>query len=152
MSEVMRFDHWMRMKPSALESWNHRWPNFPPHEMACRGTGMIVVQAEFMDQLQALRNALAEPMHITSGCRSAAHNARIGGKANSFHICDEDPAERGQVGCLAVDVATPDGSYRGDLFEAAWSMDWSVGWNSVKKFLHLDQRTMVAWRKTSFDY
>jgi hypothetical protein len=113
---------------------------------------MIIVSAEFMNRLQLLRNALAEPMHITSGCRSAAYNERIHGKANSFHICDEDPLGRGQEGCLAVDVAAPDGSYRGDLFEAAWSLGWAIGWNGVKKFLHLDQRTIVGWRQTSFDY
>ena len=113
---------------------------------------MIVVQADFMNRLQVLRNALAEPMHITSGCRSAAYNLKVGGKALSFHICDEDMGERGQSGCLAVDVAAPDGTYRGQLFEAAWSMGWSIGWNGVKKFLHLDKRTMVSWKQTSFDY
>jgi hypothetical protein len=144
----------MKMDPVALELWSLRWPNFPPHEIACRGTGVLIVQAEFMDRLQALRNSLAEPMHVTSGCRSASYNASpsVRGKASSFHICDEDPGKRGQIGCLAVDVAAPDGAYRGDLFEAAWCLGWSVGWNAVKKFLHLDQRALVAWRQTSFDY
>jgi len=151
-ADILRFDHWMQAKPSALEAWTKRWPNFPPDEIACRGSGVVIVQSDFMDALQSLRNVLAEPMHITSGCRSAAYNLKIGGKEHSFHICDEDPGERGQEGCLAVDVAAPDGTYRGHLFEASWSMGWSIGWNAVKKFLHLDKRTTVGWKQTSFDY
>ena len=146
---IIKAEHWKEIN---LEKWKERWPNFVPWELACRGTGMLIMTEDFMGKLQKLRTTLDEPMHITSGCRSAEHNDQIDGKSKSFHICDEDPGRRGQEGCLAVDVATADGPYRGQLFSLAWHLGWTVGWNAEKKFLHLDRRIDVSWRQTSFDY
>ena len=137
--------HWHDVDP---EAWI--WPNFTPSEMACRGTGMLVVSSEFMDNLQRLRHNFALPMHVTSGCRSVKHNERIGGKSKSFHICDA-ALNRGQQGCLAVDVAIS-GADRGRLFAMAWSNGWAIGWSNEKRFLHLDRRVDVGWKHTTFGY
>ena len=127
------------------------WPHFTSLEMACRGTMAVRVTSEFMEKLEKLRTELAEPMHLTSACRTTKHNDNIRGKSKSFHICD-DELNRGQIGCLAVDVAATQGDYRGQLFSLAWSSGWSVGWNAKRGFLHLDRRVDVGWRQTTFDY
>ena len=67
-----------------VTSW--RWPNFSPQELACRGTGALVVDPRALDMLQSLRNRLGKPMIITSAYRSAAHNARVGGAPRSRHL------------------------------------------------------------------
>jgi hypothetical protein len=48
--------HW-RHVPDA--TW--RWPNFSPAEIACRGTGKLLINAPALDKLQALRNPLEAP-------------------------------------------------------------------------------------------
>jgi hypothetical protein len=35
-----------------------RWPNFSPAEIACRGTGKVLVNEPALDKLQALRDRL----------------------------------------------------------------------------------------------
>lgn len=38
------------------------------------------------EQLQVIRDEIGQPISITSGWRSAAHNARIGGAKHSYHV------------------------------------------------------------------
>jgi len=130
-----------------MRDWN--WKNFSPDEMRCKGSGMLIVSDQFMDALQTLREELSRPMRLTSACRSAAHNKSVGGHPRSLHVCDE-PARSEQQGCLAVDVAVIDGSYRGHLVSTAWRLGWSVGWN--KTFVHLDRRDRVGLKQSTFDY
>jgi hypothetical protein len=120
--------------------------------MRCKGSGMLIVSGQFMDSLQLLREEFSRPMLLTSACRSAAYNQSVGGHPRSLHVCDE-PAHRSEDGgCLAVDVAVVDGSYRGNLVATAWRLGWSVGWN--KTFVHLDRRDFLIDQKkqTTFDY
>jgi len=63
-----------------------RWPNFKPSEIACRGTGRLVVDERAMDMLQLLRDRLGVPMHVNSGYRSPEHNRAIGGAKRSKHM------------------------------------------------------------------
>lgn len=57
------------------ENWpSDRWPNFPAHEMACKETGELAMNAEFMDMLQLLRLELGFAMVVSSGYRSARHS------------------------------------------------------------------------------
>lgn len=63
-----------------------RWRNFTPAEMACRGTGKLMIDAEAMDRLQALRDQLDAPMIVRSAYRSPEHNNRVGGAAHSEHL------------------------------------------------------------------
>jgi len=46
--------HWRDVPESA---W--RWPDFSPAEIACRGTGTLLVHEGALDALQALRRLLA---------------------------------------------------------------------------------------------
>lgn len=63
-----------------------RWPNFSPQELACRGTGRLMVVPAAMDKLQALRDRLGKPLIINSGYRSPEHNRAVGGAKGSKHM------------------------------------------------------------------
>lgn len=75
------YQHW-RNVPAA--TW--RWPDFSPAEIACRGTGRLLVNEEALDRLQALRRAIDRPMIVNSAYRSPEHNARVGGAKKSQHL------------------------------------------------------------------
>ncbi|MBB4314589.1 YcbK family protein [Roseospira marina] len=65
-------------------SW--RWPHFSPAEIACRGTGEILVHPQALDALEALRAALGgKPLIVNSAYRSATHNKAVGGATHSKH-------------------------------------------------------------------
>jgi len=126
------------------------WPNFSPAEMACKGSGLIRLHPGFMDALQELRRCFDKPMTITSACRSAAHNRKVGGHPRSLHVCDA-PQHPGQEGTLAVDIAVTGAAAAWELGLLALNMGWSVG---VPKagFIHLDRRDMVGLPRGLFGY
>jgi zinc D-Ala-D-Ala carboxypeptidase len=78
---IQTFRHW---RDVPADYW--RWHNFSPSEIACRGTGRLVVHEGAMDRLQALRDRLGKPLIVTSGYRSPEHNKRVGGARNSRHM------------------------------------------------------------------
>ena len=41
---------------------------------------------ELAKNLQVIRDHIGEPLQILSGYRSPAHNRRVGGKKNSYHL------------------------------------------------------------------
>ena len=63
-----------------------RWPDFQPSEIACRGTGKLLVDDRAMDMLQELRTRLGKPIHVNSGYRSPEHNKAVGGASASKHM------------------------------------------------------------------
>ena len=75
------YTHW-RDVPAA--AW--RWPNFSPAEIACRGTGKLLVNEAALDALQALRARLGKPLIIRSAYRSPEHNRAVGGAKASKHM------------------------------------------------------------------
>ena len=58
------------------ENWpESRWPSFSfKEEIACKETGTCYIDPDFMDSLQAMRNAIGKPLIITSGYRSPKHS------------------------------------------------------------------------------
>ena len=70
---------------------NQLTTNFNLAEFACKdGTPVpndLIPNVELLAKnLQVLRDHLGEPIHINSGYRSPAHNAKVGGKKNSYHM------------------------------------------------------------------
>ena len=63
-----------------------RWPNFSPAEIACRGTGKLLVDEPALDRLQALRDRLGKPLIVCSAYRSPKHNRAVGGARRSKHM------------------------------------------------------------------
>ena len=75
------YAHW-RDVPDG--SW--RWPNFSPAEIACRGTGKLLVNEAALDRLQALRDRVGKPFIVRSAYRSPEHNRAVGGAKRSKHM------------------------------------------------------------------
>jgi len=76
--------HHTRIPPGL---WRWRW--FAPAEIACRGTGMVMLTPASMgalDKLDALRERMGHPLIVTSGYRSPEHNRRVGGAPVSRHM------------------------------------------------------------------
>lgn len=55
------YRHWRDVPEGA---W--RWPDFSPAEIACRGTGSLLLNAPALDKLQALRDRLGKPLIVRS--------------------------------------------------------------------------------------
>lgn len=55
-----------------MMDWS-KYPNFSAKEFDCTHCGKNEMRADFMERLQALRNAYGKPMRITSGFRCAEH-------------------------------------------------------------------------------
>ena len=47
-----------------------RWPNFSPAEIACRGSGKLLVNEAALEKLQAMRDQLGKPLIVRSAHRS----------------------------------------------------------------------------------
>lgn len=61
--------------------------NFQRHEFACRcGCGFDTVDAGTLAIVQAVRDHFDAPVTVTSGCRCADHNRKVGGARNSQHV------------------------------------------------------------------
>lgn len=126
--------------------------NFSAGELQCQGSGALALHPGFIDALQALREAYGKPMRITSGCRSQAHNAAVGGKSQSLHICDAE-VWPGMKGALAVDVAIVGSVQARELAKLALDMGWTVGVPNLRRhFIHLDRRDLIGLEPGLFGY
>ncbi len=77
----------------------------------CSRNGVVPTDT-VLDALQGVRDALGEPLRITSGVRCVAHNAAVGGAASSRHL----PAYRD-----AVDIQALDSTFRYLLIMALYT-------------------------------
>ena len=114
-----------------------RWPSFSPEELACRGTGKLLIVPEAMDKLQALRNKLGKPLIINSGYRSPEHNKAVGGAKDSKHMV-------GIAFDVRMDNHDPDA-----YIAAALAVGFKgIGTYPKQNFVHVDARAARAgWGK-----
>ena len=62
-------------------------PSFTVREFRCRdGSDAIMIDQTLVVLLQAIREHFNKPITITSGYRTAAHNAAVGGAKSSQHL------------------------------------------------------------------
>ena len=62
-------------------------PAFRVREFRCRdGTDTILIDEGLVVLLQCIREHFGKPVHITSGYRTAEHNAAVGGAKSSQHL------------------------------------------------------------------
>ena len=61
--------------------------NFKVREFACGdGSDSVLIDEELVIVLQRIRGHFGKPLHITSGYRTASHNAAVGGSKSSQHL------------------------------------------------------------------
>ena len=73
--------HWRDVPDGA---W--RGPNFSPAEIACRGTGKLLINEPALDRLQSLRDRLGKPLIVRSAYRSPKHNRAVARAIRSNHM------------------------------------------------------------------
>ena len=61
-------------------------PSFKVREFGCKGSDVVLLDDELVVLLQCIREHFGKPVHITSGYRTAAHNAAVGGSKSSQHL------------------------------------------------------------------
>ena len=62
-------------------------PDFKVRELRCRdGSDTVMVDEALVLLLQCIREHFGKPVVITSGYRTAAHNAAVGGVKSSQHL------------------------------------------------------------------
>lgn len=109
------------------------WPyeHFTPKEIACRGTGELLVNHAALLALNKLRSAVDEPLVVSSAYRSAVHNARVGGEPLSCH----------RLG-IAFDIVLT--FERDKLLAAAKQLGFN-GFGIYKTFTHIDMGRTRRW-------
>lgn len=126
---MRHYQSWKDVKP---EDW--KWKNFSPRELACKGTGQLLVDETAIDKLQQLRDALGVPLLITSAYRSPEHNKRVGGATNSYHM-------KGNAFDIRMENQDP------DVFEiAAREVGFrGFGYYPKQGFMHIDLGPERVW-------
>ena len=124
----MLFEHYSQVPK---ELW--RWKNFTPKEIACQGTGELLLVPHALDSLQILRKLINKPLYINSAYRSPLHNARIGGAPKSSH-------KEGR----AFDISLRNQD-RGELYEAAKIAGFTGFGINYKTFMHIDKGRDRQW-------
>jgi zinc D-Ala-D-Ala carboxypeptidase len=114
-----------------MDQW--RWPDFSPAEMACRGTGKLMIDERSMDMLQDLRTRLDRPMIVNSAYRSPEHNKAVGGAKGSYHM-------KGQAFDVRMDNQDP--QHYMDTAQRVGFM--GIGQYADNGFTHVDTRSTPA--------
>ena len=121
-------------------------PSFKVREFGCTGSDTVKLDDELVVLLQCIREHFGKPVHITSGYRTAAHNAAVGGSKSSQHLL----GRAADFYVEGVDVATvadyaekllPDRGGIGRYPKDAKHPKRSTGW------VHIDTRANKSrWR------
>lgn len=105
-------------------------PHFRRAEFACKcGCGFDTADVDTLAVLDAVRAHFGKPVIITSGCRCAEHNRRVGGAPGSQHVL-------GRAADIRVVGVEPDAVY-----------DWlavnfpAASLGRYSTFTHVDTRT-----------
>ena len=107
---------------SLMADGNHRLaPDFKVRELRCRdGTDTVMVDEVLTVVLQCIREHFGKAVTITSGYRTAAHNAAVGGAKSSQHLLGRAADIRVQ-GVSVEDVA-------------AYAESLMPGWGGVGRY------------------
>ena len=99
--------------------------HFSKRELSCPCCGVMGMDQEFMDILEAVRKEYGKPMKLNSSFRCADHNAAINAKSSSSHCLG-----------LAVDISCEGSRQRFDLIRHFLKHITRIGIG--EGFLHAD--------------
>lgn len=133
-----------------MSVWTKELPYFSYDSLACKGSGIVLLDLRFAAALPALREAWNRPLIVTSVCRSPEHNASVGGHVSSLHLTVNTTHKT--AGTAAADIAWKDWTKAERLAFAklAWKHHWAVGLH--KQFIHVDMRRIVGLAPAIFLY
>lgn len=117
----------------------HLSPHFTVKEFACSdGSDEIRIDPKLVDYLEKIRAHFGKPVRITSGYRSPAYNAKVGGVKNSYHM-------KG----MAADIVI-DGVKSKEVAQYAEKIGCGgIGWYEARNFTHIDTRSgCVRWKNS----
>jgi len=110
------------------------WPNFSPQEIACKGTGQLLVDYYSMDCLQRARSDLGKPFYINSAYRSEKHNAMIGGAPLSMHLTGQ-----------AFDISLRNIRHKESLINILELSGFTGFGINYRTFVHVDTGRIRKW-------
>ena len=112
-------------------------PDFKVRELRCKdGSDTVMVDDALMLLLQCIREHFGKAVTITSGYRTAAHNAAVGGAKNSQHLLGR-AADIQVQGVSVEDVA----AYAESLMPAWGGVGrYPVKAGRAKGWVHVDTR------------
>ncbi|QRZ15550.1 DUF882 domain-containing protein [Paracoccus methylovorus] len=123
------YQHWRNLPATA---WH--WPNFSPAEIACRGTGKLLVNEDALNRLQELRVTLGKPLIVNSAYRSPEHNRKVGGANASKHL---------EGSAFDISMANHDpASFIAAARKAGFK---GIGTYPRSNFIHIDTGPARAW-------
>ena len=111
--------------------------HFTVREFACSdGSDEIRIDPNLVKCLEKIRAHFGKPVRITSGYRSHAYNAKVGGVKNSYHM-------KG----MAADIVI-DGVKSKEVAQYAETIGCGgIGWYEARNFTHIDTRSgCVRWK------
>ena len=112
-------------------------PSFTVREFRCRdGTDTIMIDEGLVVLLQCIREHFGKPITITSGYRTAAHNAKVGGSKSSQHLL-------GRAADIQVTGVSPDAvaAYAESLMPTWGGVGrYPVKAGRAKGWVHVDTR------------
>jgi len=131
----MIYEHWS-LVPRTQSAWP--WKFFKPEEVACHGTGRLLIVPEFLSGIDLLRSMCGHPLTLLSGYRSPYHNARVGGAVFSRHL-KADAADINIVGQDRIRIR--------DMAKKAGFR----GFGYYHTFLHVDLGRAREWGKEKWN-
>ena len=126
------YQHWRNLPATA---WH--WPNFSPAEIACRGTGKLLVNEDALNRLQELRVTLGKPLIVNSAYRSPEHNTKVGGAKASKHLYGS-----------AFDISMANHDPAPFIAAARKAGFKGIGTYPRSNFIHIDTGPARSWGKS----
>jgi uncharacterized protein YcbK (DUF882 family) len=111
------------------------WPAkyFSVFEIACHGTGELLINHELLDKLDVLRFRLGRALVVSSSYRSKYFNASVGGAPRSYHLR-----------AMAADLPLA-GHDKSELIDLAKQVGFTGFGISYISFIHIDIGRSRSW-------
>ena len=131
----MIYAHWKQV-PRTYRAWP--WIFWTPKEIACKGTGRLLVNRAFLDGLDMVRRSFGSPLYLLSAYRSPYHNALVGGAVLSHHLL----GDAGDLNIVGID------KFR---LEKLAKEAGFTGFGYYHTFLHTDLGRKRFWGKEKWN-